>query len=429
MRTASSSEPPRQKRSAVRDLLTVMSGAAGAQLLGLLILPVLARTFAPEAFGVFQLYLSLLIFSTVAVALRIELTLLSKPDGQAGYTLASLFNLVVVTSLIVTVALWFYGIVGHDMGFPAVFLGLGLVGNGIAQVTSYKLVRDQNFSRLALVKVVQVSVYAVVALMIAAVRPTVWGLIIADVAGRLAAGAISLRIIGNQLPPLRSARFRQLGQFVREHWELAIFSLPGALANSGGAMLTPLMIFHTFGAAAAGQYALVDRAMGVPVAMLVNGGNQVFAGRIAGYISADDRATVLRILLRTVVAGAALSALGAAVAYAIIPSAFRVVFGEGWEQSIIIARILIFAYAVTLISGIVNQTLVSLSAYRLQSAWDMCWPITIGAAWVAVVTQHWTLYTAVTLYAVAIGCLGLTFILLCVTNLYQKTKLQREKEA
>ena len=422
MMAASSSGAPRQRRSIIRDLLTVMSGTAGAQAIGLVILPVLARTFAPEAFGVFQLYLSLLIFSTVAVALRIELTLLSKPDAEAGHTLASLFNLVVVTSVVITVALTLYGVVGRGVGFPVIFLGLGLIGNGFAQVASYKLIRDQNFSRLAGVKVSQVLVYALVALVIAAFRPTVWGIITADVAGRLVSGAIALRVVGHRVTgAARGARFRELAQFVRRHWEMAVFSLPGALANSGGAMLTPLMIFHVFGAAAAGQYGLVDRAMGVPVAMLVNAGSQVFAGRITSHIRDGDRAAVLRILLRIVLPGAAVSAVGAAVAYAFIPSAFRLVFGVGWEQSIIIARILIFSYAVTLVSGIVNQTLVSLSAYRLQSAWDMCWPIGIGSVWMVVVTQNYSLYTAVTLHAATVAVLGLAFILLCVINLYRAT--------
>ena len=110
------------------------------------------------------------------------------------------------------------------------------------------------FSRLAGVKVSQVLVYALVALVIAAFRPTVWGIITADVAGRLVSGAIALRVVGHRITgAARGARFRELAQFVRRHWEMAVFSLTGALANSGGAMLTPLMIFHVFGAAAAGH--------------------------------------------------------------------------------------------------------------------------------------------------------------------------------
>ena len=147
-----------RNRSTVRDLFTVLSGTAGAQAVGLLILPVLARAFAPEAFGVFQLYLSFLAFCTVAIALRIELTLLSKPDDEAHRTAGTLFGLVVVMSLVISFALSLYSAFGRDLGFPVAFLGLGLIGSGFSQVASYKLIRDQHFSRLALVKVSQVLV-------------------------------------------------------------------------------------------------------------------------------------------------------------------------------------------------------------------------------------------------------------------------------
>lgn len=421
-------QQPSRPRSTVRDLLTVMSGTAGAQSIGLLILPILARAFAPQAFGVFQLYLSLLIFLTVAVALRIELTLLSKPDHEARQTLASLFALVLITSLVISAALSVYSLFGAGIGFPPIFLGLGLVGNGFTQIASYKLIRDQSFSRLATVKVSQVLVYAVVALSIAAIKPTLWGLISADVVGRLASGGIALNFVGQhgEHGPL-GLRFRALGYFVRRHWEMAIISLPGALANSGGAMLTPLMVFHVFGAAAAGQYGLVDRAMGVPVAMVVNAGSQVFAGRITAQLREGNRAGVRRILVRIILAGAIVSGVGAAIVYALLPMAFRFVFGPGWEQATIIAQILIFSYAAALVTGVVNQTLVSMGAFRLQSGWDICWPIFIGSAWVAIVTLNLTLYTAVALHAASVCALGTIFVILCLIKLRDGSAVSCER--
>lgn len=396
-----------------------MSGTAGAQAIGLLILPVLARVFVPEAFGVFQLYLSLLIFCSVGIALRIELTLVSRHEDEVHHTVASLLGLVLVVAMFVAIALSLYDAFGAGLGFPAALLGLGLVGNGCIQVASYKLIRDQNFSRLAALKVTQVLIYALVALAMAVTNPTLWGIIVADVTGRLVAGGYGLYAI----QPVKAKRtapliqMRALMPFVRQNWELAIISLPGALANSGGAMLTPFMIFHVFGAAAAGQYGLVDRAMGVPVAMIVGAGSQVFLGRITEHLRAGRQAAVLRIFMQITIAGIAICVVGALAARALIPFVFDFAFGPGWGQAIEIARIMIFAYAVALVVGIVNQTLVALRAFRLQSAWDFGWPVCIGLAWVVVVTQKLDLYTAISLHAAAICALGALFILLCVLKL------------
>lgn len=395
-----------------------MSGTAGAQAIGVLILPLLARLFTPEAFGVFQVYLSILVFCTVAIGLRIELTLLSKEEGEAHQTAATLFGLVLVISAAFTIVLAAYSYWVKGLGFPIFFLGLGLVGNGFTQVTSYKLIRDQLFSKLAVIKVTQAVVYSVVAIAIALLKPTVWGIIAADVTGRLAAGMVAFRAIrsGGEIFA-HARRIGQLGGFVRRHWELALISLPGALANSGGAMLTPFMIFHVYGAAAAGQYGLVDRSLGVPVAMLVNAGSQVFAGRVTERIRGGARSDVRKFLLRTVIGGAIVSGLGAVIAYFIIPFVFRVAFGAAWGEAAQIARILVFSYAIALVTGLINQTLVALGAYRLQSMWDVSWPICIGTVWAAVVLLKLDLFAAVTLHASVVGGLGIAFVVLCLIRL------------
>ena len=107
---------------------------------------------------------------------------------------------------------------------------------------------------------------------------------------------------------------------------------------------------------------------------------------------------------------------------------FDMVFGSGWEPAVEIARIMIFSYAIVLVTGMVNQTLIALRAFRLQSTWDLGWPVCIGTAWVVVVTKGLDLYTAVSLHAVAIGGLGLVFILLCVVKLKRGTSPAVAKE-
>lgn len=403
------------KRSTIRDLLTVMSGTAGAQAIGLLVLPILSRAFAPEAFGVFQLYLSLLIFCTVGIALRIELTLLSRPEAEVEDTLATLMMLVVGVASGLVAVFWLLTTLGLDLGFPVVFLGLGLVGSGFTQVASYVLIRHQRYSRLAAIKVLQVVVYAGVALAIALISPTLWGIILADVIGRVAAGLLGLFVVrGHGFLLGGVSRVRRVPAFVRSNWEMAVISLPGALANSAGAMLTPFMIFQTFGAAAAGQFGLVDRAMGVPIAMIVTAGSQVFVGRLTALLRDGQYGAARSLFLKLVAAGLLLCGVGAGLIYLLLPVAFALVFGPGWSVAAEIAQVMIFSYAVMLAMGIVNQTLIALSAFRLQSAWDACWPVLIGIAWVGVVTFDLDLYMAVRLHALAVGALGLSFIVLCI---------------
>jgi O-antigen/teichoic acid export membrane protein len=400
-----------------------LAGTAGSQAIGLLILPILARVFAPEAFGIFQLYLSLLIFCTIGIALRMELVLLSGREDEADTTTGALLRIVIVVAASLYLASELYALFGPGLGFPSIYLGLGLIGNGFIQVVSCRLVRQQSFSRLASLKFSQVLVYAIVALAIAAMRPTLLGLITADVAGRLAAGALAFLAVRDGRPRAAAAiGFRGLPRFVRKHSELALISMPGALVNSAGAMLTPFMIFHVFGAAAAGQYGLVDRMVGVPIAMLVTAGSQVFTGALAEHIGEGDLGQAWRLWSRTVTVGIGLGGLGAIAGWFAIPFAFDLLFGPEWAQAADIARIMIFSYSVAFATGIVNQTLVSLRAFRMQSALDFAWLVGIGAAWVAVVMFDLGLFAAVVLYAAIVSAQKLAFVALCVIGLRRASR-------
>ncbi|MVZ98464.1 hypothetical protein EUU23_12245 [Sphingorhabdus sp. IMCC26285] len=415
---------PAHQRSVVRDLLTVMSGTAGAQALGLLILPVLARAFAPEAFGVFQLYLSLLVFCTVGIALRIELTLVSSSEEDLPHLIASLAILVIVVGIAVSGFLMLLTGLGFGPEIPIWLFGLGLIGNGFMLIASYMLIREQDFNRLAFLKFGQVGIYAVVALAMAAINPSIIGIILADVAGRIAAAAYGIITLRSKAAMGdTAATIRGLIPFVRRHRDLVTVSLPGALANSAGAMLTPFMIFHVFGAAAAGQFSLVDRAIGVPVAMIVGAGSQVFLGRITVHLRAQDYHAALAILLRIVIMSAVVAGAGAVILQLFLPYSFHLIFGPGWEPAILIAGVMIFGYAAAFVTGIVNQTLVAMREFRLQSIWDVGWSVAMGGAWIAVVAFGLDLYTAVAMHASIVAILGFVFVFMCIAKLRSATTL------
>lgn len=71
------------------NVLKLVTGSMVAQGLGVLVAPVIARLFAPEAFGVAALFSSIAGFICVAVCLRYELSImLPKTDEEATNLLA-----------------------------------------------------------------------------------------------------------------------------------------------------------------------------------------------------------------------------------------------------------------------------------------------------------------------------------------------------
>jgi O-antigen/teichoic acid export membrane protein len=162
--------------------------------------------------------------------------------------------------------------------------------------------------------------------------------------------------------------------------------------------------------------------VGVPIAMLVTAGSQVFTGALAEHIGEGDLGQAWRLWSRTVTVGIGLGGLGAIAGWFAIPFAFDLLFGPEWAQAADIARIMIFSYSVAFATGIVNQTLVSLRAFRMQSALDFAWLFGIGAAWAVVVIFDLGLFAAVALNAAIVSAQKLAFVALCVIGLRRASR-------
>ena len=83
------------------NVLKLVTGSVFAQGLGVLVAPIVARLFAPEAFGVAALFVSITGIISVVACLRYELSLmLPETDEEAVNLLgASLFFVLIITGI------------------------------------------------------------------------------------------------------------------------------------------------------------------------------------------------------------------------------------------------------------------------------------------------------------------------------------------
>lgn len=379
--------------SVARNLLTVFSGTTSAQLIGLLVLPILGRSFAPAAFGSFQIYASLLACLTAGVCFRIELTILSVADDAVVRTQQMLNVLVIVVSMLVMLLLVLlsqYGAVPliGTLPFPPWMIGPALMANGLVLVFTYRVTREHQFKRIVTTRIVQSAVYAIVALAFAFSWRSLTGIIVADLIGRLASLvpiAVMLGREGVGLP--RPAQLMRLPAFLREHRQLPLVALPGTLANNFGAAITPFMMFATYGAAVTGQYSLLERTLSLPLGMVSMASSQVFAAKLSSHLREGD-AEAVSIFTKTALFCLAVGIGGALLAFPLLPFLFTFVYGPQWHQAADFSRIMVFAYAVIFPAGVTWSTLYMMRRYKTQAAWDFLWPCVLGLTWLIIRTAQ-----------------------------------------
>ena len=393
----------------------VLRGTAIAQIIGVAALPIITRGFSPEAFGHFQAFQSILTVALVVCSLRYEIALLratSQEDIHALLVLCMILNATI--SLAFFLGLLFYRYLAGLMeiaffGFPLWCLPVALFFGGTVQILSYLLTREHRYAANANAKVGQALANAGTAAGLATVAPITSGIILADIAGRLVGTGIMVRISHSVLGNWPRATRSQLHAVLAAFRDLPIVSLPAALLNTLGSIVTPLMIYYSFDAATSGQFGLTERAISLPIALVVIAVSQVYMANLAEEIRRPG-GNPRRYFRRLALGLAGVSIVPALIAIVAAPMLFRFAFGPGWEQAAVFARLMIPAYWFALISGSINMTLTVIGRTGWQLAWDALRLVAMVALWTFAPRLGWPVNGIVATHAAITAGFALVLI-------------------
>ncbi len=401
----------------LRAVGNIMRGTLPAQILGIAVLPILTRQFDPAAFGHYQLFQSALLMLLFVASLRLELLILRVSEDELEPLLRTCVTLNLAVAATVSAAfmivLWLRPETSAQLPFSPLWIALGLAVSGIVQAQNYLLTREQRFTMLGNLKLAQSIVYVIVALAIAFTTRSIDGLILADVAGRVASLVMLWIVHARHGTPqfIVPARPSVAFDLLWRHRALPATSLPGVVMNAGGSALMPVMFFATFGPAAAGQLGLVERACGLPLSMVLMAVTQVFSSQIADKYRARD-ASIRQTYVRTALTAAKIAIVPALLAALVLPFGFTFVFGARWALAGQIAQIMTVAYFFIFVGGTVNQTLMTVGHNRSQTAWEALWLCLLGSVWIIVLTFGLGPLAAVALNATALSLAHCFFLLI-----------------
>lgn len=376
----------------LKPIAIVARGTIIAQAIGLLVLPVLTRLYAPAAFGQYQLFNSILSVLLVSASLRYEFSLLRVEDERE---VGAILMLCLITNLVVAAAVGIgaYAVsllvarTGFSMPFAPWLLMLGMLAGGVGQFSFSLAMRRQAFGATSNAKVGQSICYFGAAAGIGAVAPSGRALMLADIIGRFVNGALLLALLRDQIGrAVRQMSVAQIAGVALRHREYPLFAVPSALLGALTGSLTSILIYSVYSAATSGQYGLVDRCISLPLALTITTIAQVFQAQFSDRLRANPASVALeyRRLIRILFLLALLPAL---VLMAAGPQLFLFVFGPSWQQAGEFARILAISVPVQLCFGVVSTTLLLLGRPGFQLVWEISRLAVLAGFWLAV----WTL--------------------------------------
>lgn len=328
-----------------RSVLVLAGGAAGAQLINTLVAPFLTRLYSPTQIGQLGLFLAFVQVAIIALSLRYEQAIvLPASDAVAARLAALALALVPVTSLVAAAIL--AGLIALGIGgygtlpmVAAPLAAIGLAGFGVVGVLRYWLIRHGVYRAVSQVQIVQSVVRAASQVGFGLLGGGVIGLLVSDVLGRVVGLGSVVRTAWGTLAAARATAKVGTQAVAREFWRFPVFGAPSSLLNAAAAALPVPLLAGVYGLPIAGQFALVQRVLGLPLNVIGTSVGDAMLGRMSEQARSDP-AAALPLFRRLAFVLAGVGVPGALVLALVGPDLFALVFGEPWRDAGTVAALM-----------------------------------------------------------------------------------------
>lgn len=377
-----------QRGTFLGNVAILASWGLVAQVLNLVITPVLTRVYSPRDFGVYALFTNTAVTFAVIAGLRYEYAIVLPEEEHEAVRVAWL---ALSLDLAVGVSALFLAVTGLGSRMAAAlrmpelapyvtWIAPALTCLGAYAVFTYWAIRHKEYSRLAqsrfVISVVMAACQLVVGL---GAHRSSGGLIAGMIAGQVA-GAGYLAISAGFRRPERTD-MSAIKAIALRYSHFPKYSAIGSLLDGLSALLPVALLTATFSPAIAGHFAIADRLMRMPSVLLGSSLTQVFYQKIAESRRDPDRCAAL--MKRTWTRLALVGAVPMLTVVAVGPSLFAFVLGPQWRTSGEYAQILSVGLFVHFIAYPTSNGIVAFERLGIMLGWQFLMIISIIGVFLA----------------------------------------------
>lgn len=370
------------KSDLAKNSFTLIVSTILAQLIPLLLHPVLRRIYTPEDFGIFAVYLNIVGILVIMTSLRYEAAIvLPKNDIESANILSLTFILgLIFCGLVFLFLLFFKNFFCELINFPLAyssylyFLPFSVMIFSFYQGINFWLIRQKAFKSSAINKISRRGVEGVTQLSLGLTRLS-FGLVLGDFLGNLAnffSGIIQLRKNNFRIKYLSITKIFYV--FYR-HKEFPLYNFFPTLLSAAATLLPFIFINKLFSSEAVGYLDLSRLVLSIPLALIAATVSQVIFQQVS--FKKNHHQSIKKDLLPVVYFILAAAGFEMAVILLWGPELFGWVFGEKYYVSGFYSRILVYSFTLNFIISSFSSIFISLNKIKLISIWQICYFLVI----------------------------------------------------
>lgn len=360
----------------LKNVFHLVSGTTIAQLIPILLQPVLRRIYTPADFGAFAIYFNVMSVLAVFLTLRYEQAIvIAENDTEATnvLSLAGMFALI-FSSLLAILLFIFFNSVQVLLDFPLThiswlyFLPLSAFLFSIYEALNYWLIRKKAFKSSALNKISRRSVEGGVQALFG-FRHNVFGLFIGDICGNMVNVISAVFQIKRKSFTMAKVSRSKMAAALKRYSHFPKYNLIPTLLNAASLAIPLLLINKLFDPVQVGYIDLSRQVLAVPLALISITIGQVLLQRLAQ--KRNDKLSIL-FDLKSLFLGLAVTAVLEIIIILFFGEfLFGIVFGKSWIISGSYSKILVFSYSVKFVMTTLSIAFIALEKIKLIAIWQV----------------------------------------------------------
>ena len=325
------------KSSGVRNFTKLLSANVVAQVIGLVVYPILTRIYAPEDFGLLNLFLSIgNILVVLAIADYYYAIVLPKEEKYAVALTHISLLLLGITTILVALSVFFSSPISMLFKSPKLadyyyLMPFYVLSIGMWNVLNYWYIRTKSFGKISTYQVSQSVLSASGKIGFGYVGVLqggmIYSIVIAPIVSLVSSICFSTR--KNLLTPLRNISLQEMWECGKEYKNFPLFVLPRSFINVLAGQLPVLLLTPFFGAKYVGLLSMAVLLAYMPIGTISRAIYQVLYQNTTERVHASER--IGNVFRRFVVYSSALIIPIFVALYFVLPTITSWLLGEEWR--------------------------------------------------------------------------------------------------
>lgn len=344
-----------KKNSIWVGILHMGLGTVLAQMINIVVQPILTRVFPAETLGIYTYLISLATMIIPVASLKLDMLIVSEPnEKEAQYITDACIIINILISLIYAIVIIF----GYQVSDNNIFNKYGIIiyvvpvlvfTNGLRFLFISYLNRYKEYKTISIIAIIREAIRAVIQVGAGFLSLGVFSLSMGYAVSPLFGLNIQMRNYLKELkerPRINLKKFKEI-VLVKGKRQI-LFLVPAQFINSFSASLVTISITALFSAKILGYYSAGVRILDIPIVFITSNVSKVCYQRISENVA--NKKPVLRTLMSVIIVLSAVSIMGFGTLYVIAPRLSEIVFGQGYRVAGEYIRCLCVMYAVRLVA-------------------------------------------------------------------------------